>query len=125
VAAIYKEQEGQPIVGYSRYKDTGHGKLTSLAERARSNSCSGMNKHLSFVLWWLEGSGFPPPRGPDTNVASDEEMSRCEEHLNGGMIYKRHSYDAKRARDGEFAVITDRLLNMVGYYGKIAIKIYR
>jgi hypothetical protein len=41
--AIYREQGGQPIITYSRYKDETHGKLCSSVERKKSSYCA---KHV-------------------------------------------------------------------------------
>ncbi|KAF9943841.1 hypothetical protein BGZ65_000123, partial [Modicella reniformis] len=60
--------------------------------------------------------------GPDTSISNyvtELSRGRREEQLdrfyNGNnSLYKRHKNDAKKAKDAEYAIITDRLLNMVG-----------
>lgn len=65
-------------------------------------------------------SELPPLRGKDANV--DEYLEVLEQHhdrldafYNGeDMRFKRHGWDAKRARVEEFNIIANRLLGLVG-----------
>ena len=65
-------------------------------------------------------SSLPPLRGPDADFQQHARaLGECGQQLdtfyNGSeQRYKRHKFDAKKARDEEFARITDGILRMVG-----------
>jgi len=90
-------------------------KLRSWTEHRKKEKTEEQTESVADIEWRL-----PPLRGPDTNVTEYKAISNAnhdqlDTFYNGeNMLYKRHVYDAKRARQEEFAVITDRLLNMVG-----------
>jgi len=65
-------------------------------------------------------SSLPPLRGEGASVIKYlEELERVQEPLddfyNGkNLLYKRHAWDAERARKEEFRTIANRLLNSIG-----------
>ena len=64
-------------------------------------------------------SRLPALRGKDANVeqfvtALEGVKERLDHFYNGDRSFKKHRWDAKKAMEAEFNIITDRLLNMVG-----------
>ncbi|KAF9182244.1 hypothetical protein BGZ50_005051 [Haplosporangium sp. Z 11] len=64
-------------------------------------------------------SRLPPLRGDDANITNYvTELGSAKEQLdafyNTDMSVKKHRWDARKAFDAEFAIITDCLLKMVG-----------
>jgi len=64
-------------------------------------------------------SRLPALRGKDANVeqfvtALEGVKERLDHFYNGYRSFKKHRWDAKKAMEAEFNIITDRLLNMVG-----------
>ncbi|KAF9109298.1 hypothetical protein BGX27_007769 [Mortierella sp. AM989] len=64
-------------------------------------------------------SSLPPLRGKDSDY--EKYMSERENVIveldiffNGNRVVARHGWDANRARESEYKIITDRLLSMVG-----------
>lgn len=62
---------------------------------------------------------LPPQHGAEASLASYlTELGAVKEQLhgfyNGNNRFKKHKWDARRAKEEEYGVITDRLLNMVG-----------
>ena len=43
-----------------------------------------------------------------------QSISQLDAFYNGSKCFKKHKWDARRARDAEYRLITDRLLNLVG-----------
>ncbi|KAF9542693.1 hypothetical protein EC957_001748 [Mortierella hygrophila] len=65
-------------------------------------------------------SGLPPLRGEGVSVVEYmEELAQVQDRLddfyNGNnQLYKRHGWDARRAKEEEFKTVANRLLNAVG-----------
>ncbi|KAF9536423.1 hypothetical protein EC957_010995 [Mortierella hygrophila] len=65
-------------------------------------------------------SELPPFLGKDASIveylkALERRQDQLGDFYNGkDMRFKRHSWDAERARDEEFKVIAHRLLGLVG-----------
>jgi len=65
-------------------------------------------------------SNLPPLRGEGASYVSFiEGLEKVEQRLDGfyngnNMRFKRHKWDARRARDAEYKTITNRLLTLVG-----------
>ncbi|KAF8916557.1 hypothetical protein BGZ58_005260, partial [Dissophora ornata] len=64
-------------------------------------------------------TGLPPLRGEGACLAEYVEQfeavkGQLDAFYNGNKRFKKHKWDARRARDAEYRLITDRLLNLVG-----------
>ncbi|KAF9920167.1 hypothetical protein FBU30_010048, partial [Linnemannia zychae] len=64
-------------------------------------------------------SKLPALRGKDGNVeqyvtALNVVKKRLDEFYDGDKSFRKHVWDARKAKEAEFNIITDRLLNMVG-----------
>ncbi|KAF9159008.1 hypothetical protein BGX21_003433, partial [Mortierella sp. AD011] len=64
-------------------------------------------------------SNLPPLRGESASFESYySELQKVEGELNafynGSMLFKKHQWDANKAHKAEYAIITDRLLKLIG-----------
>ncbi|KAG0285769.1 hypothetical protein BGZ98_005337 [Dissophora globulifera] len=64
-------------------------------------------------------TGLPPLRGEDacyTDYIQWRELVKGQPDMlyNGDNRFKRHKWDARRAKEAEYRLITDRLLKLVG-----------
>jgi hypothetical protein len=75
---------------------------------------SGVTESISDIE-----SRLPPLRGDDANFTNYvSEVGNVKERLDGlyntDLSVKKHQWDARKALDAEFAIITNRLLHIVG-----------
>ncbi|KAF9403002.1 hypothetical protein BGX21_007611 [Mortierella sp. AD011] len=64
-------------------------------------------------------SNLPPLRGEGTSFESYySELQKVQGELNafynGSMLFKKHQWDSNKAHKAEYAIITDRLLKLIG-----------
>ncbi|KAF9947536.1 hypothetical protein BGZ72_010482, partial [Mortierella alpina] len=83
-------------------------------ESAKSELPEGASQSVSEI-----GSGLPPLRGHEGSIiqysaALENVEGTLDKFYNGQGAFKRHAWDSRKAKEAEYAVITDRLLNVVG-----------
>ncbi|KAG0011825.1 hypothetical protein BGZ80_000400 [Entomortierella chlamydospora] len=102
--AVSQKAVAQPILKHRRWMEAVKGNVPDYAEHSIADIESRM----------------PPLRGKDASVIEYfQELEQAQDHLdafyNGNnLLYKRHLWDAKRAKKEEFRTVANRLLNAIG-----------
>lgn len=102
--AVSQKAVSQPTLRHRRWME----EAKAIAPEGGENSISDLE------------SSLPPLRGEGASVIKYLEVLETvqdplDDFYNGrNMLYKRHAWDAKRAKQEEFRKVADRLLNAIG-----------